>query len=167
MAKLRIPYKATPEYIRQLEANGSLRRLERAWRALGSQIDWFQYVNHRLGYAIWSEICSCRDRIRFLRTRKVHLRGLDLISGMLQSGHPLSRIAANSHSDDISAVFAILPSASLVDVYLFSQGWSRGAEWGLSSAGTSDFGTEQTEADTCVHQELTQLTVEHKCEQSV
>ena len=105
-----------------------------------------------LACAILCEIRSCFGHIRVLLAKRLDRSGVPVVGETPATLHPVSRKYTNACTADTRFVVAILPAASLVDLYLFGMGWERGAEWGLrmaeSGQGNTDSCKEQTAADT-------------------
>jgi hypothetical protein len=87
-----------------------------------------------------AEFRSLAGRIRILRARKLYRYGVDLGLGFqtLPTGHLVSNTRTWSRNRDTKQLFAIHPSASLVDLHLFLAGWDRGAEWAVRELSNSD-----------------------------
>ena len=108
--------------------------------------------HYRLTCVIGYEIRSCFGHIRVLLAKRLDRSGVPVVGETPATLHPVSRKYTNACTADTRFVVAILPAASLVDLYLFGMGWERGAEWGLrmaeSGQGNTDSCKEQTAADT-------------------
>lgn len=127
MEEFQTPFVVTEQYLRDLQANGPIRRLRRFLQSKISLLHRWRRNNHCLAYTIWQEIDSCLGRIRFLCTKEVHLRGLPEVLGNPQTSlFDDGDHACNAGRLEILAAF---PKASVVDVYLFLLGWERALEW--------------------------------------
>ena len=105
-----------------------------------------------LACAILCEMRSCFGHIQVLLAKRLDRSGVPMEPERDAISRPLVDKHTNACMYDTRSLFAILPSASLVDLYLFGVGWHKGVEWGLrmghDEQGNTHFCKEQTAADT-------------------
>jgi len=117
------------------------------WRTrtrVGRTLAWL----HRLAYAIWSELRSLPPRIAFLRSNRLDQvltfgKAFEVRPGQ----RPLPNRCTHARILDTRSLQETLRWVTVVDRYLFLEGWSRGFEFGRSYD-TSDLGTGQTQTPT-------------------
>jgi len=104
--------------------------------------------SNQLACAIWSELRSLPSRIALLRSNKldqvlVFGKAFEVRPGQL----PLPNRCTHARIRDTRLLQETLPWVTVVDRFLFLEGWNRGFEFGRSYD-TSDLGTEQMRTPT-------------------
>src|SRR5208282_1117231 len=94
---------------------------------------------YELTREIYDEIRSTRERIAVLLSKRRDRFRVPIVFCASTTPHLPGRSLLDDCNKDISRLCAKFPWASLGDLDLYVEGWSKGAEWGLTKGRDSSY----------------------------